>query len=471
MKENEIILVNPFQRIIGDNEGASAPPLGLMYIASFLEKRGHSVGIVDARLNRFDISQTIRAMQKKSSHPLLIGLYINSFNQKICRNLVKDLKQVFPATTIVVGGPVPTAIPRRVLEDISPDYLVRGEGEFALEGLVQKIKRNVGYPIRELPGIIPRDMSVPLDSRATRITNLDDLPFPAYHLLGDIKKYSSFARGRPFATMIISRGCQYNCDFCSKDVFGNNITRRSVQNVIDEIDELVGHFGIKQVNFVDDNLTNNRNYFEELLDGILVRNYKIWFNASSGVRSEILDWQLLHKMHRAGFYSLAFGIESADQKLLNLHDKNLNIDLMEAKIALARSAGFSIYGFFIIGLPGETEESFQKTLAFIQRTRLDMANFTIATPFPGTKMLRLIKEKGKLLVDIEGGIDKGYYGASCFFAYPGLEPEDVIRRYKVAYRRFFNFKKILKLLIKYRGISEYRWFIANGLSVARNIFR
>ena len=471
MNQKEIILVNPFHKISGGNEGAVGPPLGLMYIASLLEQDGHSVGIVDGKVNRFNVTQTIKAIQRESSKPLLIGLYIYSFNQKVCKELILNLRQVFPDAVIVAGGPIPTSIPERVLDDISLDYLVRGEGEFALRDLVRKLKGNVRQPIRDIPGVIPGDKSVPFDTKTARITNLDDLPFPAYHLLGDIKRYSSSSRGMPFAAMITSRGCQYNCDFCSKDVFENSVARRSVLNVISEIDELIKRYGIKQVDFVDDNLANSRNCFEMFLDEILMRNYKIWFNVPSGVRADILDKKLLNKMRKANFYSLAFGIETADQDLLNMHNKSLNIDLMESKIAIAKSCGFFVYGFFIIGLPGETEGSFRKTLAFIKKTRIDMANFMIAIPFPGSKMMETVKENGKLLVDIESGIDEGFYGGKCFFSYPGLNPNDVIRRYKIAYRSFFSFKKILKLLFQCRGALEYRWLIANGLSVVKNIFK
>lgn len=466
MEQKEIILVNPFYPVCGDNEGAVTPPLGLMYIASFLEQDGHSVGIVDARLNRFNLNQTIKAIQQKSAKPILIGLYICSFNQKVCKELVFSLRSLFKEAVIVVGGPAPTSIPERILDDISPDYLVRGEGEFALRDLARRIKGGTRGIICDIKGVIPRDKSKPLTDITERVTNLDSLPFPAYHLLDNIKKYSSSGRGRPFATVITSRGCQFNCDFCFKGIFGNSITRRSISNIVNEIDELVKRYKIRQVAFVDDNLTNNRSHFEMLLDEIIARNYKIWFNVASGVRSEILDRKLLDKMRKAGFYSLAFGIESADQGLLNMHNKGLNIALMEDKILLAKKAGFFVYGFFIIGLPGETEESFRKTLGFIKRTGINMVNFCIAIPFPGTKMMGMVKENGQLLVDVEGGIDHGHYSGKCFFSYPGMSSRDVTRRYKTAYRSFFNLRNILKLLIHYRA---NRWFITNGLSMVRNI--
>lgn len=464
----KIILVNPFHNLFGDSAGAVAPPLGLMYIASLLEQDGHSVRIVDARLNRFNVNQTVRAVKEEASLPLLIGLYVNTLNQKVCRDLVSGFRQAFSEAVIAAGGPVPTAIPERTLDDISPDYIVRGEGEFALRELVRQIKEDAREPIRNIAGVAPRDRSVPLTTRTARITNLDDLPHPAYHLLQDLRRYSSSGRGRPFATVITSRGCQYNCDFCSKDVFGQVVTRRGVPDIISEIDELTARYGIKQVDFVDDNLAHNRKFFEMLLDGLLERNYKIWFNLTSGIRAEILDQKLLNKMRKARFYSLAFGIESADQNLLNMHNKHMNINLMEEKIALAKGAGFFVHGFFIIGLPEETEDSFNKTLAFIKKTRIDMAAFCIAVPFPGTEMLQAVKQRGRLLFDVEGGLDEGFYGGRCFFSYPSLDPKDVIRRYKTAYREFFTFNRMSKLLIHYRA---NRWFRRNGMSVVKNILK
>jgi radical SAM superfamily enzyme YgiQ (UPF0313 family) len=299
--------------------------------------------------------------------------------------------------------------------------------------------------------------------------DLDRLPFPAYHRLPPLKTYKSRCRKRPFAAIITSRGCAYNCIFCSKDIFQRKVAFRSSASVLAEIEYLVKNFGIRGLDILDDNFAQNRIRMEEILEGLIQRNYGLSINLQSGIRSEIIDEDLLSLMKKAGIYKLGFGIESADPEVLKICRKKLDLRKLEKVVNLSKKMGFLVYGFFIIGLPGETEKSFRTTLDLAYRLKLDVANFCMAVPFLGTELFRMVQEKGRLLIDTSGNIDTGFYGGKVFFEYDNSRQEDILRRYQIAYKEFYSFRKKLQLFLSIRSLPELIWhwdaakFVLKGL--------
>ena len=176
-------------------------------------------------------------------------------------------------------------------------------------------------------------------------------------------------------------------------------------------------------------------------------------------------------MKKAGIYKLAFGIESADSEVLRICRKKLDLKKLEEVVNIANKMGFLVYGFFIIGLPGETEVSFRRTLEFAHRLKLDVANFCMAVPFPGTELFNMVKKKGRFLIDTSHNIDTGFYGGNVFYEYDNQKREDILRRYQVAYREFYSVGKKLQLLLSIRSFSELIWlwnaanFVIKGLFI------
>ncbi len=466
----DAVLINPNPSGKGLNEATIEPPLGLAYIAAVLEKNGFLCKIIDANALSLDYQ---KILEKIPIGTKLVGLYLNSFSYKSCQELIKKIKAERKKSLVILGGPVPSgADSNQLLKEMGCDGLIKGEGEFAVLVIMENIKKNLPPFEGKISGLTYLKANNGLVSNPVeRISDLDSLPFPAFHLLPPFGAYKTRSRKSPVAAIITSRGCPFLCTFCSKDIFKKMVTYRSAKNVLEEIDFLVKNYGIRQIDILDDNFALNKARFVEILNGLIERNYDLALNFQSGIRAENVDEAILVKMKKAGVYKLAFGIESADENVLKINKKGLNLEKIEDVVKKAKKMGFVVYGFFIIGLPGETEEAFEKTLAFAKKLDFDVANFCMATPFINTELYEMVKTKGNFLVDTTKNIDVGFYGGKVFFEYGDSKQEDILKRYQKAYKEFYSFKKQLKILLAIRSLSELAWVKNAGLSVLRGIFK
>ncbi|TAN42080.1 MAG: B12-binding domain-containing radical SAM protein [Nitrospirae bacterium] len=466
----DAVFINPFPSGEGLNEATVIPPIGLGYIAAVLERDGFNCMIIDANLLRLNNAEIIDRVPEKTP---LIGIYLNSFLYDTVKDLTSVLSKKFKDTTIILGGPLPTAEPEMILREMDCNGIVRGEGEYAVLGIMRNIKKALFPFYGEISGAVYYDSNsgAIVRNSVIRIVDLDALPFPAYHLLPHFKFYKIRRRKSPSAPIISSRGCAYGCIFCSKDIFEKKISFRSSGNILAEVDYLVKHYGIRQLDIMDDNFAFNKARMIEILDGIIEKKYDIAINIQSGIRTELVDEPLLDKMKKAGVYKLAFGIESADKDVLMTCHKQINLDKVKEVVTLAKKKGFLVYGFFIIGLPGETDESFERTLEYAKKLDLDIANFCMAVPFVGTELYRMVNEKGRFLIDTERNISSGFYDGKVFYEYEGAKAADILVRYKKAYSEFYTLRKKIGLLFKIRSFSELRWFLSVYLMIVKGLFR
>ena len=226
-----------------------------------------------------------------------------------------------------------------------------------------------------------RDGAVTANRERPLIRDLDGLPLPRHDLL-PLDKYQAPLVGGPYAFVVTSRGCPAGCRFCIKHVsYGNSIRFRSPENVLAEIDLLVG-LGVRAVNMYADLFTVNRDHVMGICNGIVVRGLRLRWTCNS--RVDFVDKEMLEAMARAGCFMIAWGIESGDQKMLQRMRKGTTTDQVTRALTWSRQAGIKNWGYFIIGLPGETEQSIRRTIDFAKRLPLDLALFHIAAPHPGT---------------------------------------------------------------------------------------
>lgn len=386
-------------------------PYTLGILAAVLKDK-YEVEILDASLEDLGEEEIKKRIEK--SRPDVVGISCLSMEYTLhFQKMAELVKSVSKEIKVVVGGIYPTLLPTAILGNHNIDFVVIGEGEYRFPKLLKYLEDPVSNAIREIDGLAYRlNGDVIVQPLETYITNLDNIPLPYYEIF-DIEKYmnqaspySYYTRPNrfPVAFTITSRGCPFNCVFCSsKAINGLSIRYRSAENVLKEIDLLVQKYGIKEIIFYDDNFFLNRERLIKILNGLVERNYDLeWKTVNAAVYA--LDEELVELMKKSGCYQIALAIESGTKEGLELMRKPFPEKILSnaPRIAKkARSLGMDITGLFIIGIPGETWEMIRETLKFADGLDLDYCSFNIATPLPATDLYKTAKEKNLLPEDFD----------------------------------------------------------------------
>jgi anaerobic magnesium-protoporphyrin IX monomethyl ester cyclase len=378
----KVCLVHPSNRNVyrGFEDGAphSVLPIGLLYVAAVLEGRGHDVTVVDAEAEGLSLEETGSRIMK--SCPDVVGFSVTTPIWSEASKLAWGCKKTLPRIVTVMGGPHVSAVPYEVAGLRYVDVAVVGEGEAAMCMVADAYERDGSA---ELPSII----RPPVEPGA-----LDDLSFPARHLVNN-SLYRSLYSGEPYTLMVSSRGCPYSCIFCASRVtFGGKPRFRSVENVARELVEVVEYYGIHDVVFSDDTFTLDKKRTIELCR--VIKDLKLDLRFKVASRVDKVDREILHCLREAGCWQVSFGVESASQTTLDFLKKGITLDQSRGAVKLAKEAGLGTYASYILGVQGETLNDVEKTISFANELDTDYAQFTIATPLPGTEMWDLAFPEG-----------------------------------------------------------------------------
>lgn len=358
-------------------------PMGIAYLAAVCEEEGHRVKVVD--LDGVHLTREELEKEVSSFRPDLIMLSSMTLQYRFTRRLIAALGCHAP---VVVGGAHASIFPEEVIKD-GASIVVIGEGERTIVEIAQR--KDLEDP-EEVDGIAFRKGGEVIRTRPrSYISDIDPLPFPAWHLF-DLSRYDCTFQGRPGLPMITSRGCPFNCAFCFKGVFGNRIRMRSAKNIVAEISLLRSRFGIGSILFEDDCFTASRQRIHDLCRELIARKIDIVWRCVG--RADQVDWETLQLMKKAGCVSIAFGIESGSQKILDLVGKKLDRDAFPPAVRNARRLGIKTKGYYMIGLPWETRRTARETIRFARRNRTDQLQFTLPVPLPGTRLWDMAREKG-----------------------------------------------------------------------------
>ncbi len=410
------------------------PPLGLGYLSSYLKNKGHKVRIIDG-LNQNLSNEKIVDLCFDDD---LTGVSILS--SYICQasDLVKKLKS--KGKKVVIGGPHVSALTENVLNETGADYAVSGEGEETFAAIADAIDNN--NHVNRISGNI-----------GDFIEELDSIPFPDWDQINPVlyKKapHGGLIKSFPVAPLVTSRGCPYECTFCaSPKLWNKRIRFRSPENIIEEIKYLVKKFKVKEIHFEDDNLTLKKDHIIKICELMLRENIKVSWATPNGVRADTLDSDIIKLMKGAGCYYLAFGIESGDEAILKNIKKRTNLEIIQKAINLARKAGIMTQGFFIFGLPGETEKSIRKTIDFAKKSGLDRAQFLLLDVLPGSS---LWDDFGSLrCINIRQA--KSYQDVT--WIPEGLNRELLLNAQSQAFKEFFLRPKQFFDVLKYFRLSQ-----------------
>ncbi|MEE9294088.1 MAG: radical SAM protein [Phycisphaerae bacterium] len=414
--------------------------LGLAYMAAVLERRGHSVAVHDCNLD------PLEQLPDKLREAELVGIYTITAAVKAAVSLSTWIKnEVNPDCKIILGGPHPTSLPEETLESPCVDFVGVGEGEHLICDLIENL--NDPRTRDRLCGLAYRrgDGTVALNGKARIPEDLDALPFPAYHhflnhKLGPTRPTWISARHLKCSSMMTSRGCPYKCTFCTSAAdqpFGKKFRAMSPERVVEEIEWLMRDYGVNFVEFQDDvfNLITSR--AEDICRLIIRKKLDIRWSIPNGIsRVENVTEPFLRLCKESGCIDAWFAAESGSERIRGgIIQKQNTLEQVRRAVEWSHRLGIQTGAFFILGNADETLEEMQQTIDLACSMPLDRAQFTIATPFPGTALWNRIDREGRWLVKDYDMF--GPYENVVYYEIGRLRRENVLKMYKKAFRSFY----------------------------------
>jgi len=464
-----LLLVNPpitLEERYGSfaSVGSQAPPLGLCYLASSVRKFGYSVQIIDAPALDMDLSCTTAEIVKSGAD--FIGLTASTVSIFRASELAKALKGSRIKAPIIIGGPHVSSLPKETLEEFKEfDIGVINEGEFTVPEIISCLKE--GVTIGDIRGLVYRNgEEVVISPPRNNIEDLDSIPYPAWNLLPYLPKYykpspHSYFR-LPSSSLMSSRGCNGTCTFCARPFMGEKYRGHSAEYTVGMIDHLIENYGIRDIMFYDDNFLLDKKRVETICEEILKRGYKISWSCLA--RPEITSVDLFNLIKEAGCWQIAYGIESADQNILTTIKKRVTIERIEEVIRKTNEAGIHSRGYFMIGCPGETKKTIEKTIRFTIKSGLRDFHVTFCTPMPGAELFATASRHGEFKRDWK---ELGFW--TPVFIPKGMTKQQLIDSHMRMYRKFYLRPSIvLRYLIK---CITHPTTIANYVTAAFNVVR
>jgi anaerobic magnesium-protoporphyrin IX monomethyl ester cyclase len=379
----KILLVHPPSRKQAQEE-VVVPPLGLAYLAAALEREEHGVKIIDAFAEGLSWNEFEEEIKKAKADLIGIGALTPTID-----NTLRAIEICRPHTRyIVLGGPHLSVHKQEFFKDCPDlDFGIVGEGEESLSTLAKRLEG--GRDPWDVPGLVGPEKFNPPESY---IQDLNGLPFPARHLLPNRHYRYALWPGKQVTTMITSRGCPYRCIFCDKSIFGSKWRARSTKNVLDEMEEIVKDLKIRSIIIYDDLFTLDKQRVQEICQEILERGLRFEWKCEG--RVDRVDGEMLKWMKKAGCSLIAYGVESGNQSGLDYLQKGITLSQIRRAFELTRQAGIRPMAYFILGIPVETFEQGLKTIEFAKDLNPDYAQFSILSPYKGTKLYDEAKAKG-----------------------------------------------------------------------------
>lgn len=398
-----VLLIYPYFNPTNNRSIFRFPPLGVGYVASSLRNAGYDVGILDCTfMNREDAMAAAHAYGAD-----VVGIYCMVTMREECIRFAGALRN--KCDLLVAGGPLPSCDPLSFMKDF--DVVIRGEGEKAMPEIVCAYEN--GSNFESVPGIVCKrknnmmsgekstDGIVFTASRKLEV-NLDEIAFPARDLLPNSRyiEHSKKRFGHSTTTIITTRGCPFRCEFCSNAVFGVSYRERSPDNVLLEVEQALS-YGYDRIHFADDVFTLNRERILKFCDEVGKRELDFKWECLGRVDS--IDRDIATAMKNAGCDRIFFGIESGNDQILKIMNKNITVENARKAVNSAHAAGIRTGAFFILCYPGETNETVLDTLRFATSLPLDYLSFTVPYPLPGTALFERVKHKIKKDWTVSGG--------------------------------------------------------------------
>lgn len=491
-----VLLLKPYVTINTEDVDTFGlyPPLGLGYLASVLERENITVKIVDCQLSdkpvrkvkgkeriRFGMSDEEIERELRSFSPQIVGISSNftCFSDDPIE-IARLTRRVCPNALLVMGGAHVTMAYNEILEKGDADIVVRGDGEITFLELVKRIREKQPYDSIEGIALRNSNSEVLANKPGSPIMNLDDLPFPAYHLfqmdryINQRDKNFAFYLNYPFGFVMSSRGCPYNCIFCSTSKFFKRYRTRSPGSVVDEIELLSKNYGIKEIHYLDDSFNADKKRAASICREIIDRRLNISWQVGQGINIENVDKALLQIMVKSGLYRIGFSIESGSEDTLRYVRKKLDLPHARRVIIECNKLGIYTFGNFIIGFPYETRAEINKTISFIMNSNLDFINLLICQPLAGADLYDSFKEAGLF----DGSPKHGSHYMHTLYNTKHLEAEELNKLRRATVKKFL-IRRMVRLLTpggflfgllpKINSVKKIRYAIKVGYNIGKMI--
>ncbi len=445
-----VLLINPKFHLPIDTR--STPHLGLAYLAAVSERRGDEVSVFDMDVEDISLAQKINEFK-----PHVVGITANTPQVKTAWRAAREIKSLRDVP-IIIGGPHPSAVPDESALKPEIDVVARGEGEetwIELCNIIDEARSGGDMTgaalladsdryLAHVRGINykKRDGTVQSTVRRPPIDDLDALPWPAYHFF-KMERYTSLqpaidaVDGARSFSIMTSRGCPFRCTFCSQSIMPEKWRGRSPENVVAEFRHLIKDLGAQEIGVLDDSANINRKRLKAISELLIKEglNTVPWIMIN-GIRADLAQKDLLSLMKQAGCKRTAFGVETGDEDMLVHIDKRETHEEIRQAFRNAQEVGIETVGFFIIGLPGDTEESMEKTIRYAIDLDPLVANFSMMTPYPGTLAYEEIKNGGGKIL-LRDWDDYVFFEGKARYEMGPTTAELQERKWKEAYRRFY----------------------------------
>ena len=475
MKTLLVNLPNNLSEILGDGQQfvTADVPYGLFSIKAYLSSKNLDCSVLDAFVENIDLESCFDRI--KASDADIIGLSVLTSTGALAYHLGRKIRQELPHKRVVMGNLHASHFADFYLENGCADIIVHAEGEETLYEIIKALEE--GEDLARIKGISYLNPSRTICRTDARpfIRNLSALPLANKAV--DLKRYSALNSKPPYVKLITSRGCVNKCKFCAVHN-GRRYRSCSADRMIEEISYLVKTYNVTSFNFEESLFTADKKRVYRFCDLLKKKGLKIEWKCEGHINC--VDEQLLKKMHQAGCSTISYGIESGNQHILNSIGKRTKLDQISEIVTLSRNTGLEVHGLFILGLPGETQETIRDTISFARKLPLNAAQFAIFTPYPGTEYYQTLKSAGKLIENLDD-IDFTLSNWLRYTQYPvfgekirpiytpdGISYDQLVKYQQIALRKFyFRFRTLFTKQSRFRinGLSDLWSYFQSGLKL------
>ena len=424
------------------------PPTDLMYLASVAEKEGFEAKICDYSQG----GDLVEDLKEFKPDYLVVNVATPTLEHDL--DALKIAKDILPNVVTIAKGAIFLTKSEDILKNHEAlDIVIFGEAEDTLKEILQGVEKPLGIYYRE-------DGQIKFSGVRPFIDNLDEIPFPARHLV-DNTIYRRPDNNKVQAVVKVARGCPFHCFFClATPVSGAKVRRRSVENIVEELKECVEKYNITNFVFWSDIFNLDKNWTMALCQAIIDSGLKITWSANT--RADTADDEMAKMMYKSGCRLVSIGVESGSQYMLEKMGKKITLDDVRRTVKTFKDAKIRIYNYFVIGLPWESEETVEETIRFAIELDSDFISFYTATPLPGSRFYEYAKEHD--LFDKETSFENAYF-------YPAVNTHNLTRDrvfelHKSAIKRFYlRPMYILKMLTRIRSFAEVKSYFTAGINL------